>query len=348
MPKELTHWYLAARCADRLALSRTGSVPGEVLSRNVGAYLIGAIAPDILYYARRAGRFRDAADKVHGANGENSYGFLSRLLPGQADSGERTGSREGIDPGLEQTFSLVCGILTHIAADAMFHPLVYFYCGYSQGEEVGTQAPSESTERHWIFETCMDLYVRSMEESGESPRLSAMIGSSNVQRALLYRDLSLLFFGEPRKHRVPIEQALRRHARLQRIFESPVAARLLRLAARRRSGVTRFLGLSYPAQRDRSLDAFRRTIVYTHPVTGETQHATFDDLVGRAVDAAVERIVALWDVTVNRGSQEDLAAWRGPSLETGLIAEPGTASGRLHTRSDLFSSFLPFRTEKSR
>ncbi len=382
MPKELTHWYLATRCADRLARARalttepsgttvpdgsvvpdgSGSTLGEVLARNLSVYLIGAVAPDLLYYAKDASRYRDAADRAHGVNGENSYGFLSRLLPRQAIRGEAGRSREWVPAGaggnenvarFEQTFALACGILTHIAADAIFHPLVYFYCGYSHGDHPEAEDPPEATTRHWVFETCIDRYVRGMtksaeERSFEERTLSALIGSRNVEKEQLFRDLSLFFFGESEAHRNVMEATFRRHARFQRLFESRAAAMAVRVAARFQPRLSWFLGLSYPAQRGRSLDMLDGNIEYNHPATCERQYATFGGLAERAVDTAIERMTALWAATVERTPEEDLTTWRGPSLETGLVIESGAAVEMVCTRPDLFDSFFPFRTEKHR
>lgn len=322
MPKEYAHWYLAERTREalpELSNRRLGSLRA-VLDRNLETYLVGAVAPDILFYAKDASALEEAAEAAHGSHGEDTFKGVRAVLQGGTAASER-----------EAASVLACGILTHVMADAVFHPLVWYYSG-------------NSIERHWIFETCMDLYLRKLYLLPNGGLMQRLLRADSLNRRLLARSLSRYFFGFDVDNAALINAALSRHARLQRLFYSPLAAAAIRAAGLLRPGLRRFLGLSYAAQRARSTHSFAGEITFEHPVTCEPRSTTFEALAGQAAAAAVEPIAVLWRSLDAEDPAGELSEMRGPSLETGLTAaktQEGAPATMICSRPERFDAFLP-------
>ena len=336
MPKEYTHWYLAELCRNALpdlSSGRFGNL-AHLLERNCNAYLIGAVAPDLLFYAKNAAQFRNEADLIHGLRGEDTFEPVRAMLRAEAVKGLN-----------EPVIALACGILTHIATDATFHPLVYYFA-------------ADSIARHWSFETCMDLHVQTLRALPNEGLFSRLVEAPGTDLGLLSRALCRYFFGSADEHPGAVHAALLREARVQKLFYSRLAASILAAGTVLLPGLRNLLGLSYAGMRGQSLSSFAAPIEYKHPVTCEEQHTSFEELASEAIRRAADMVTALWRSIDSPDPAAGLSGMRGPSLETGLTAGAGTepwaqtpqpwaqtpqpwAQTLRCARPDLFKKFLP-------
>jgi len=319
------HWVVASRAAAMLA-----DTPGEIMARTFRAeYLLGAVSPDTLYYfGAQTPQVKSAADRAHGSCGENTYEFL------------RTASAH-LTPFTQEAYpvyAFLSGVLAHIAADSVFHPLVYYYCGIE-----------EATERHWMFETRMDLKI---QNETDVHTYRELLRGLRISRSQLV-ELLASCFPVTSAHDGPVtrlsarvfRRAILRHAAIQALFSNSIAERIVAILSRGFPSIRGVRALSYAAQRGCSLDAFSAPIRFRHPVTGAQEVILLSALVDRAAAIAADSARTLWGLARIADASERRAAFealRGPSLETGLVDRPGDFRSLMtEVRPDLFQLMCP-------
>ena len=319
------HWVIASRAARMLA-----DTPGEITARECRAeYLLGAVSPDTLYYSgSHMPEVQSAADRAHGSNGENTYDFLHAAMDYLVPFGTAN----------YPLYAFLSGILAHIAADSIFHPLVYYYCGVQ-----------DATERHWMFETRMDLAIQEETEVRTYRELLRKLKLPHSQLVELLRscfpDVSVHDGTLDRLPARVFRRAIRRHALIQGLFSSSIAEPIVAAMSELFPRVGRVRALSYAAQRGCRLDAFTVPISFSHPVTGEEETVLLSELVDCAAGVAADSARTLWRIAGMpdaAGRRAAIDALRGPSLETGLVDRPGDFRSLMTViRPDLFPSMCP-------
>ena len=324
MPKELTHILFAdAVAADLEAGGRTGLA--SLLSRERATLHFGSIATDTLFYGFTLPvldrDFQPWGDIIHGEEGEDTgtpvREMLERLRGGTT---ERAGSASD-----DAKFAFVCGFLTHMALDIVFHPWVYSVTG--QYYDADPVRRTDSQMRHRLAESWLDLLML-----GRRGTDLAHFGALEAVRRNGTSNLACLgFFADCFRSAWRIDGDVGRYARrfyrvqmlLTRLFASPAAMRAVARANRMTDGRLRaFLALFYPADADRmprDLFAFQG---YRHPVTGERVAATLESMWNDARRLAVDLVTAA-DATRKGASSDALdAALGGRSLDVGLSRCP--------------------------
>ncbi len=136
MPKELTHWWIAAEAAGQL---EPDSPTAILLKQEQALYLTGAVLPDTLLhlvYGKWSSVALRLAERFHNPE-ENSFAPLTRYLA----------SFKGM-PVPDSHLACLLGIAAHIEADIVFHPYI---CSLS----------ANSISLHYQYETELDLYLLS-------------------------------------------------------------------------------------------------------------------------------------------------------------------------------------------
>ncbi len=295
MPKERTHWLLAQRAAAQLEpgpLSDAALAYGEFV-------LAGAVAHDAGYYAGALGNAAGqwAADRLHGNNGWNTFAPFSALAS----------RRELGAPALAFGF----GALTHLAADATFHPLVYAWTGDAEAEEELWR--HGWLHRHQAMESALDLHLEALWGPAPVSRLATLVRAGG-------RDLAVsqsVFSGRDAR---PWMAA---HARLQGWLGVTPARWLASLATwpvrGSNSDPTGVLYRGGPR-----LDAsFEGVLRWVHPVTGAPDEATLEQLSERFL-AMMRGLSQIWQRCWSQGTA---LPGLGPHLDTGL------PSDRLQTKT---------------
>lgn len=191
MPKELTHWWLAAEAVQKLPLDYNIR---HLLEEQQASYLVGAILPDTLLHLVRGHWSATAlqlARDFHQPPG-NSFNPLVRFA-------EKT----NLTPAAT---ACLLGIASHIETDIVFHPYI---CALAD-KDLG---------RHYQIETELDLHLLSEGRKPPVWRLDELL-TEEVGIPVL-QVLRGVFDPEGRLPDEVLLQALRLHERIQGMYGSP-------------------------------------------------------------------------------------------------------------------------------
>lgn len=284
MPKERTHWHLAARAG---AVVTPGPLADAVLAYPEHL-LLGAVSHDTAYYALGNAFAKSVADRLHGTGGHDSFEPFRAL----AREGHRWGA-----PGLAFGF----GALTHLVADAVFHPWVFSWTG-------DAEAPDPVLRRGWFFrhqemETALDGHLEALWGPAPAKTYAFLVQRARDELAVVEG-----FLGPGAR------DWMAAHVRLQGLFHHRWAHALARMAAwGRRRGDGDWSGAFYG--RSGLVPEFQGPLRWVDPVTGEPWEETLDDLVDR-FDQTIAVLASEWESAwvVGRIPFEGRV---GPALDTG-------------------------------
>lgn len=304
MPKEITHWLIADEALRRLRQS----LPARELRREF--VMLGATFHDVLYYARRKRgepSYWDAADILHGAHGEDTLEIVRFLLAACLRHPRQTALP-----------SFLLGVITHIAADTVFHPFIYWTAGDWRGKE----ALYESQRRHRALEAAIDVYFCAQK----SLRLSSFSLYQYRKQAGRkgFEEIITLLAGFSRfAPWSDIKNALRNGynnlALARFFFYNRLANRIVSAIERGCSARTRtFTALRYYTENRTALPV--EALSHPHPVTGEPVTSSIDEMFERSVQESL-RLFAFVEESLQNGDIETWSEW-GKSLEVGLERTP--------------------------
>lgn len=304
MPKELIHFTIAERTAQRL----TGTRFEACLTKENSALLLGSVLHDALFYAALPGGkpLEALSHKLHGARGQDSFDII-RIQTMHAT--------EAKDKSLPT--ALLVGLVSHLCADVTMHPLVYHFTGDYYDDDPA--AKSLTRQRHRALESLMDM-VACPDKIGRA---------SYLLRHLIRRCPNLTVTGLPLSKwatladMTPDETAkqLRRAWLLFALLQSwlPITGLARALFAIRSFApayVAELAMLFYAPQLRLQAQFLSGTINYVHPVTGAPLSASLEDLMNEAADNAADICCRLESVVFD-GSPLDLPD-QGPSMDAGL------------------------------
>lgn len=288
MPKELTHWWLAAEAVRQLPLDHGTRL---LLEDQQAAYLVGAVLPDTLLHlvlGRWSATALQLSRDFHQPPG-NSF----RPLLTFAENSPLT-------PGV---IACLLGVASHIEADIVFHPYI---CALA-GDHIG---------RHYQLETELDLYLLSEGKQPPVWRLNEILAGEVSEQAFMV--LRGVFDPEGRLPDEVLQHALQLHGQIQGMYGTPpwqLLARILGLVPN--YWLRSFQKLFYPFnwQRGRSKNWPDH---WKHQVTGQERGDTPDGLM---VDAC-NRITELLRRVDQQGLIQSFRTHPGENLITGLAVLP--------------------------
>jgi len=287
VPKEHTHWHLARRVADRLE-------PGP-LADAVVAYdeflLAGAVSHDSAYYSLGDEFAKKTADRLHGTEGQDSFAPFRALAAHRDELGA-------------QGFAFGLGALTHLAADATFHPLVFSWTGDPEAPDPGLR--TGWLYRHQACETALDLHLDALWGAPPVRTFARLIREG---RGDLVRVHSAFSGTDSRAW-------LRAHGRLQSLFPNPLAGGLaLALGWPHRRGDGDWSAGFY-LHSPRKHPAFEGPMEWIDPVSGSPGKATLDQLIDK-FETLASGLAAAWEKAWVAGTVP-FPGRVGPALDTGL------------------------------
>jgi len=312
VPKEYAHWWLASETLERLKAAGEQNVARRlvpVLERNRALFLLGAVGPDYLFYylfGPALGDFRKAGRILHGGDGSDTLAVLSR----------RAALWKEAPPPWEVAF--LFGFACHVAADAVFHPLVFHYSGKGSGK---------SEYDHYVFESVLDLYIGEVLKPGnEVPRtLAELTRAMKADREDFLDLLGFTCFGGGAYDRAGLRSCLRRYEFIQARFGKPAWKLLARIAGGLFAGLRNFEPSFYQNRFSSMAKVFESPLAFRHPVTGEERVVTVlslrDEAVERAAGYASAFAGLLEPGTDGKRAAEILSELRGPNLETGIYGD---------------------------
>ncbi len=289
MPKEYTHWCLAETIRSDLAAEQPHIA--ALVAENPYMYLIGAVAPDILFYyhsgpAREL--FRGRAVSLHGDQGYNTLQPVSFML-----------AELGYQPEAP-ALSFLCGYLTHVAVDSVFHPLVYYFAGLDRRE-------------HHAVESILDLYYMAEQSLPNRGLMSENLSRAEISRVEMLGLIGrTLFCGRPYPA-AELRACLRSYQSSQRFFWNPLLAGLAVFMSWFSRDMRPFVTSFYLPSFKKLAGRFTEPVKYRHPVTGTWHCSTVKELAASAREKALKFMADL-----NAGLEGKTNLPAGPNLHTGL------------------------------
>ncbi|MCF8051632.1 MAG: zinc dependent phospholipase C family protein [Desulfobacterales bacterium] len=299
MPKLPTHWIFAEDVLHRMP---PGWAVRRAVDRYPNLYRYGAVAPDTPFYLFRGPGSRILNRQAEGFHetGGGLESFLASAL------GRRTAAPK-------QQMALAAGILTHAAADAVFHPMIYYFSG---------SGTDEAECRHHRLESFIDLYFSRNFLRPEVSLLEPILQGLEVGSDTLLGWLADLFELDRRRHRPHLRLALGCNGLFLRLFRNR-GARLLagRLAPVSPAGLKAYLVHFYPCRLPPWERLFPEPITYRNPATGLSYRPGMAELGKTAVDTALDVL-----------ERFEAGKWRlsvlfpnGWNLHTGIASRPKSA-----------------------
>lgn len=309
MPKEITHIILAEQMREKLPRD-----VGELLHSHAQEYFFGSTAPDLFYYdvptpfdATPSSEI--ISETLHGRmgnkNNEHIFWMLDRMK--KLDQQDRY-------------FAFIAGYLSHIAADTIFHPMVYSRTG--NYFDLDPAERKRSRARHRVLETSLDLYL--LSESGRTLRglglLRLLRVPEDFSRSLMNLfslSLSEIYHPDLAVSRGALRSVLKSRLIIAMTL-SPIAYKFFswsnRILSRKHNDL---INLFYPPK-PAAID-FETSAQIPHPITGNPYPSRIEELRSMATSRGIAYIAAAsayWKGTI---SDTELRAALPPlSLNSGM------------------------------
>ena len=290
MPKELTHWILAAQTLEQL--------PGDSRVRDAIAshrdiYLAGAVLPDTLLYLHDGPHAAEAHWLAHCFHNTEGNSFAPLISAVRDESGHLSAP----------LLACLLGVISHIEADITFHPFVYAGSG------------TAVISLHYRLETALDTFFLRQGVVPPVRLMKDLVTPSS--REVLATTCSLLFDQGDKLPRQAVDRAISLHCRIQAMYDSTfwkLAIMMLSSLPGSRYSCRRHLFYPLHISQNGS-EILNGSGNWRHPVTGELQLTTIEDLAAEAV----RKTVGVFEAIEARESFADaLEGIQGENLLTGL------------------------------
>ncbi|MDY7002243.1 MAG: zinc dependent phospholipase C family protein [Thermodesulfobacteriota bacterium] len=323
MPKEITHRLIAGATASLLA-----DTPWkEPLAACPNCLALGSVFHDILFYPAGPSApkgFKNIAAVLHGRDGQDTFAVARRIL-----------ARVPAEDNPAPLLAFLAGIITHIHADAVFHPLVYYLTGNDQNPDPGKR--DKATAGHRCFETLVDLYFCGLENVKKFSLTPVARNLEAPAETLFTAAYENMPEAKGRKAELVARTTacLKSFAKLHDIFARQGLASFMYAAyGLMPRKLKKNAALFYAPRLLSFLPRLEREITYQNPVTGEEQRAELTTLFDRAVRMSADFCGLVSEVLAGRSRAKDLP--KGPSLETGLVGPQ--PKPRFFSNQDFFAA----------
>jgi len=214
MPKEITHWLIAKQVARALQ----GSELGELTTAFPNCVQLGAIMHDAGFYAQNR-RWKNLmsgfCESIH-AEGAEMFTLINSLT-------EAANQSRNPDP----IRAMIIGMLTHMAADNCFHPLIYHETGnYFDPDPVKR---TRAVQLHRKFETTLDVYLAGTLANIKTFSLRSFIRNCELRLPLLLLEAFTPAAADYNCPQLPIAllHSLKVFSRMQALYAHPVMTHTL-------------------------------------------------------------------------------------------------------------------------
>lgn len=306
MPKDLIHFTIAEHTASRL--HDTPYAP--FLKSNRCGLLLGSVFHDALFYAVLPGgnHLESLAHTFHGTKGEDSFDLVRMQVEHVLKSNEKS-----------LPTALLVGMVSHLFADVTMHPMVWHFTGdYYDNDR---DSKSLARQRHRALESLMDMVACPDKVGNPDYGLRTLLRATPglVETGLPMNELGF-------KARIPHANAQKHtnaawslFAMLQTVFPVRWLARSLwNLRNTMPDSAAEVAALFYAPQLLHQADRLRGRFTFIHPVTGESNTTSLNELMNTAAERAATFCRDIGPVIFD-GAQLDIP--HGPSLETGGVGE---------------------------
>lgn len=326
MPKEITHIHVAEKIRERMP-----NPLRSLLEKEDRPYSFGSMSPDLYYYDVRLPLEKkhslELGEVIHGRYGNDNSVHVRWML-------EQCVRIKEESPGsLEPLFAFLCGYLTHVAADTVFHPYVYSVSGNYYHPEPEERTRAEG--RHRLFETMLDFHILQLRnQSLQDFRLLDRINPGNHKNSLLqFFSQGMSNAVDAKGHSMPeptsihwiTERSYKRSRTMIGLFHNRPLLKGLRTINRRLNGkISHIANLGYigthPARGQLNFSALPPA---PHPVTGDEYGGPVPNLIERSVQRGHDMLDVCWKRLSGEASQETAEKVLRPlSLNNGLEMTP--------------------------
>ena len=299
VPKELTHWMLAraaAPKADEHATPRTT----HSLRACPDAFLLGAVAYDGPFYLPKEAGMASLGAKLHGKGVDDVFAPIKRILAGTATA---------------PAIAFAAGALSHLAADTIFHPAVFYFTGFASHPD--SEVSGAYIFRHRAFEAAMDLHLLAEHGAGIERKvkdLFARVSASPNAKEVMH---AVARFYAEEEHPPSEEEAariLRQAGKAQSLFSSAALRVLARVLNMRNASKNSDLSGLFYGRSSQWKSHFTSPRSFRDPISGT--EGIFD--VREFFQRAVERTLSLFGA-LERAIAGDANAfpYPGPNLDSG-------------------------------
>jgi hypothetical protein len=310
MPKEITHWLVSEAVSKKLE----GTCFEAPLRDNTNLLHLGAIIHDVPYYYLKAdvdSRFGSLPIRLHGTVDdarELVETFLRHLLA-QPEK-ERT-----------QLTAFLVGLITHLFADALMHPLIFYLTGPYHDPDFRRRTVAR--QQHRMLEALIDMCLVGGYSQIRGYSLAAYIRNAEMPLQRLHEHLEKAWLGDEDTERFAegLQSSFRLFSFLQflcrsRFFGSlaPVVFPVVP------SSVREVLALVYSPKQMSQCWRIEGEIPCRHPSTGELRAHRIVDLFREAVDRSAEFCLAIEPVF--RPGPNPPPSWSLPAVDPSLSLDP--------------------------
>ncbi len=312
LPKEYTHWAIARKALETFNNCKSTSELPNIVQQSYSLYLLGSVIYDTPFYylGRHSVEFEKVNHRLHAPDCQDPAIPLKDLL-----------SYIILQPGRKKLLPFLLGAVTHIYADAVFHPLVFYHTGNCLSEEKPVK--QKAIIEHRDFEGFLDLhYLRQNEECRELS-IAKLSGNINIPAETFKSMLGVLYFNDDKYMKKQIKNTFNIHKYSQILFKKRLFYLLLKMPNKtleRFFGINYrpYLALFYKKLSEKQSDFFSGKISYQHPVTGIDESFFLSELESHALNAIIRAFILIEDIYNDKSRVEDIDSLRIPSPETGL------------------------------
>jgi len=280
MPKEITHWALAEALVKELPKDSLFYKPIQAFPN---LFFLGAITPDIPFYYLKGPKLALIQDKSTPFHCTDARSLMPVL--------EFLDKNPDRDPAV---LAFAAGVVCHILADTIFHPLVYYFSGMA-GLHPGAIA------RHHQFETAMDLHFWYLSDDRSRASLAKIVRNLEISKTRRNQFMADLFLLGNRTEMTCLTNALYFHMGLNCLFRSSIIWRVFDFLNRKTPWVPdRVVGLIYPCKEPVDLPFFRQKFIYRDPCTGARSSTGIQKMI-QETSTAGKKVLDLLSSSMSRG-----------------------------------------------
>lgn len=302
MPKEISHWTLAAGMAEKLA-------PQSLFAAAVHEYphlfLYGAVAPDTPYTyvtGPHNSWLQNLSRQFH-ATDPTVLKPIFRLL-------ESSRGKE------KDVLAFAAGMVCHVISDTLFHPLVEYFTGHVERHK-------GAITRHHLFETALDYYFWKHSDDLSRVSLTRIFQELEIPKSRLFGYIKTMFgIHQDRRSRC-MKFAVVSHIVLHGLFRARRAVRFFNILYQKKWWVpSQNQALLYPFASPVTLPFFENPIQYKDVQDGREIHSSIRHLSDQVVTDSISLLNLIEEcLTSGRPLESVLDHPEKPCISPGLTRE---------------------------
>jgi hypothetical protein len=303
MPKDITHWAIATAALKNVSSKRFKGI----INNNYAAFLAGAVAYDIPYYA--SGKFSHVlsqkADELHGVETGKVWEPIIHLIQGSAEEDKDI---------TDILLAFVLGCISHVIIDSSYHPFIYYFTGNYYDKDLAKR--NIAIINHRQFESQLDLYY--LQKLNYAGPTSAKYIFSQLPGSIASEFLSLLYFRHADKKMEMTEECLHNYIKAQHLFNNTLVKCMLKLIGLVNTKMRKHSALFYPKViAPDYYRLFESSFKYRHPSSGEFIKASLDTIYNKCIMDMEASFLKLGCCQARNDYVETICSFSAVSLETG-------------------------------